>query len=365
MRLGTVLAAVLGAVLAAALAAGCGVAVSPAIAPAACGRPVAPFELGAVHFLTRNVGVGLTTPAPRCGPMLAVSRDGGRHWLTEGTGLADDSGVEQVIATSTNDAWAAVGTGRLMRTTDAGSTWTTDTPRGRVLALALSGRTLWMLACLGGSSFSCVAVLAHKALPDGAWTISSPRIASGPYPDLFVPDQRTTLIAAGRRLLFVSDRGRRFTELPDPTWMGRPCQPAELAAAGRSWWLLCLGGAAAGSSEKALLRTTDGGKRWTVASQVTSLTTPPRPGAITLQEPDAMTAGSPRRMWLAALNSLYESGDAGGHWTRVRGPNPQGEPASFDVLSATHAWLLAAGQGLWLTTDGRHWRALGAVLNPR
>ena len=46
------------------------------------------------------------------------------------------------------------------------------------------------------------------------------------------------------------------------------------------------------------------------------------------------------------------------------GPNPQGEPASFDVLSPTHAWLLAAGQGLWLTTDGRHWHALGAVRQP-
>jgi hypothetical protein len=30
----------------------------------------------------------------------------------------------------------------------------------------------------------------------------------------------------------------------------------------------------------------------------------------------------------------------------------------FDVLSPTHAWLLAAGQGLWRTTDGRHWQEL-------
>ena len=47
------------------------------------------------------------------------------------------------------------------------------------------------------------------------------------------------------------------------------------------------------------------------------------------------------------------------------GPDPQGYPASFDVLSPTHAWLLAAGQGLWRTTDGRHWKALGpAAVSP-
>lgn len=93
-------------------------------------------------------------------------------------------------------------------------------------------------------------------------------------------------------------------------------------------------------------------------SQVTSLTAPPRPGAITLQEPGAMAAGSPKRLWLAALNNLYESGDGGARWSRVPGPDPQGSPASFDVLSPTRAWLLAAGQGLWRTTDGRHWSAL-------
>jgi len=109
--------------------------------------------------------------------------------------------------------------------------------------------------------------------------------------------------ASTRRAWAVVGDGRS-----DPSWMGRPCRAAAFAAAGRSWWLLCLGSAAAGSSEKALLDTTDGGRIWTTASQVMSLTAPPRPGAIPLQEP--------------------------------------------------HAWLLAPGQGLWRTTDGRHWRAL-------
>ncbi len=369
-------AASLAAVLAAVLACGCGVVVSPAAAPPlairpatappVCGGAVSPNRLGAIHFLTRAVGLGLTLRAsPNCEPMLAVTQDGGRHWLTEGAGLAGNPGVEQLTATSTDDAWAVVGNGRLMSTTDAGATWTAETPRGRVLALARSGRALWILDCLGGSDDSCVSVLVRKALPDGVWTIASPKLAPNPPPQ-FVLAGRRAVVSAGGTLVVVSNRGQRFAERPDPTWIGRPCDmTAGLAAAGNSWWLLCLGGAAAGSSEKALFRTTDGGRRWTVVSQVTSLTAPPPPGAITLEEPDAIAAGSRARLWLAAQNNLYESGDGGARWSRVPGPDPQGYPASFDVLSPTHAWLLAAGQGLWRTTDGRHWIALGtAAVSP-
>jgi hypothetical protein len=243
-------------------------------------------------------------------------------------------------------------------------TWTTESPRGRVLALALGRKTLWMLDCFGGSGSMCEEVLLRKALPNGAWTITGPKLIGSPYPALFLRDGRTIVIATGGDLVIVPGGGPRFTERADPGWMGQPCRAAGLAAAGRSWWLLCLGGAAAGSSEKALLRTTDGGRTWNVASQVTSLTARPQPGAITRQEPDAIAAGSPRRLWLAALNGLYESGDGGTQWSWVPGPNPQGYPASFDVLSPTRAWLLAAGQGLWRTTDGRHFTALGRATVP-
>ena len=217
-----------------------------------------------------------------------------------------------------------------------------------------------MLECFG-SPDTCFSVLLRKALPDGVWTLSSPKLAHGISAQFAPAGNRTIVVSAGNQIVTVRDGGRRYTELPDPTWMGQPCFPAGLAAAGNSWWLICLGGAAAGSSTKALLHTTDGGRTWTIASQVTSLTAPPQPGAITREEPDALVAASPTRLWLAALNNLFVSNDGGARWSWVRGPNPQGYPVSFDVLSPTHAWLLGTGQGLWRTTDGRHWHALGPV----
>ena len=343
----------------AALLAGCGVAVPAATRPPGCGGPASPSRLGAIDFLSPRLGVGLTTPSARCRPMLAVTHDGGSHWLTAGSPLpGGGSNVEHVVATSTTDVWAAAGSDPLMATTDGGANWAAETPPGRVVALALTGRTVWMLACLGGSRYSCVSVLLRMVLPRGAWTISSPKLASTTPPELAFAGRRRVVISAAGSLVIVSDRGQRSVTLSDPTWMGRPCQAAAFAAAGPNWWLLCLGGAAAGSSEKALLDTTDGGRIWTTASQVTSLTTPAHPGEITLEEPTSLAAGSPRRLWLAALNNLYTSDDGGSQWNQVPGPDPQGSPASFDVLSPTHAWLLAAGEGLWRTTDGRHWRAL-------
>jgi photosystem II stability/assembly factor-like uncharacterized protein len=343
---------------AAAVAAGCGVAAAQRAAPPACGGARAPSQLGAIHFLSPELGVGLTTPRPRCAAMLAISRDSGRHWTAEGSGLPGAGGIEQLVATSTSRAWAAVGADRLMSTTDGGATWTPDTPRGSVMALALAGRTLWTLDCVSGPDYSCVSVLLRRDLPNGAWTISSPKLAPNPSPELAPAGGSGVVISAAGSLVIVSGRGQRSTTLSDPWWMGRLCQAAAFAAVGRSWWLLCLGAAAAGSSEKALLGTTDGGRIWTAVSQVTSLTAPPRPGEITLEEPAALAAGPPRRLWLAALNNLFESEDGGARWIRVPGPDPQGSPVRFDVLSSTHAWLLTPGQGLWRTTDGRHWGAL-------
>jgi len=343
---------------AAVMAAGCGVAGVKPSAPASCGGAVAPSRLGAIHFLSPAVGVGLTTPTRRCSAMLAVSRDGGRHWATEGSGLPGAGRPEQLVATSTSRAWAVVGAGRLISTADGGANWTPDTPPSRAIALARSGRTLWMIECLGGSDSSCWSVLLRKSLPNGALTISSPKLAPKPTPELAFAGGRRVAISEGGNLVIISGRGRRFVTLSDPLWMGRPCQAGAFAAAGPSWWLLCLGGAAAGSSEKALLDTTDGGRIWTTASQVTSLTASPSPGAITLEEPQAMAAAAPDRLWLAAENNLYQSADGGATWIRVPGPDLQGSPAAFDVLSATHAWLLAPGHGLWRTTDGRHWSAL-------
>lgn len=352
----------------AALLAGCGVAAPAATKSPGCGGAASPSRLSAIHFLSPQVGVGLTSPSARCGPMLALTRDGGRRWVTEGVPLPRPPAgifIEQLEATSPRTAWVASGTGPLMATTNGGSTWTVQPVPGPVVGLAITRQTLWALGCPHRINVQCGPVLARKLLPTGSrWRlIPVPGFHSVPAPELAVPDPSTVVVNAGpsdggSRLAISVDGGGRW-RFSAPAWMGQPCDGGDLTTAGPAdWWLICLGGAAAGSSAKALLHTTDGGRTWRIASQVTSVIPPEPPGAITTAEPNALAAGSRTRLWLAGWNSMTQSDDGGSTWIDVPGVNPQGMPAAFDVLSPTDAWLLAAGRGLWRTTDGRHWREL-------
>lgn len=73
-----------------------------------------------------------------------------------------------------------------------------------------------------------------------------------------------------------------------------------------------------------------------------------------------MAAGSARQLWLASVNSFAQSTDGGVTWTQVAGVSPQGAIGSLDVHSASQAWLLAPGAGLWHTAGGGSWSLLGA-----
>jgi photosystem II stability/assembly factor-like uncharacterized protein len=355
------------------------------------GQRVASRQLGAIDFISPTVGVALTASQILCElpvrggfegysqrqtVLLAVSRDGGRTWVAQGTALPapprNGFFEQRVAATSLENLWASSGAGPLLATTTGGRQWTVQPVSGPVVAVEISGPTLWALACPPIVDVSCRPVLERKRVAGGAWRrLPLPKLESDPDPTLAPASATTVLVhvlrpgANGGTLVESSDGGRHWTRRPEPRWLGRPCWGAGFITAGpRDWWLICLGGAAAGSSTKALLHTTDAGASWQVASQITSLTLPVRPGAIPLAEPDALAAASPTRLWFAGQNSLYDSDDGGIRWTSAPGPNPQGSPASFDVLSPTRAWLLAPGQGLWRTTDGDRWHAMGPTFWP-
>ena len=141
---------------------------------------MAPAQLGAVHFLTPTIGVGLTASEAPCSQtrwhrqpvLLALTRDGGRHWITEGAPLpAAPAGVlvQQITATSPQSVWASTGAGPLFATTDGGADWTVQPVPRSVAALTITRKTLWTLGCPHRNNVRCAAVLAHRRLPDGAW----------------------------------------------------------------------------------------------------------------------------------------------------------------------------------------------------
>jgi photosystem II stability/assembly factor-like uncharacterized protein len=162
-------------------------------------------------------------------------------------------------------------------------------------------------------------------------------------------------------LLRSVDVGRRWQARP-ASWHGQPCDDgtALVSDPPATAWLLCNTGGALGGSDKSLLRTTDGGQTWRLVSSVAA-TAPSRPGQLQRAEPAALAAGSPNRLWLSGDNDLTVSSDSGRRWDRVRGVNPQGALTSFDILDASHAWLLGFDSGLWRTTNGVHWQRVGPL----
>ena len=354
----------------------------------AAGVSVAAWRLGAVKFVSPRYGVALTAPAIPClrslGEMgtevtslaqpvrLAVTEDGGRHWITRGStlpGTAERAAGEQVVAVSGPDIWVFSGTaGELLLTRDYGAAWAVQPLAAPVVAAASADGWLWALSCPPVSQARCRPVVERMRLPDGTWVRARPVAATTTQdPWLTVLSGRAAVVGLAEPrpvLASTDDGGALWSVRPAPAGPGHMCEQdsaGSFTAAGPDdWWLLCTGGAAAGSSAKALMRSVDAGRTWTVTAAITSLASPPRAGSLPYQDGAVIAAGTPRRLWIATPNTLSLSTDGGTLWTRA-GFNPEGYFGQFDVLSGTVAWLLAPGAGLWQTTDGITWRAIGGA----
>jgi hypothetical protein len=174
-----------------------------------CGRPVrlgagvavAGWRLGAIRFLSPAAGVALTAPRIPCkvplGPgrgeevrfqaqpvRLAVSRDGGRRWVSRGgviAATAQSPVGEQVVAASVREVWAVSDRGKLLATRNGGAIWTVQRLPAPVVDLADVGGSLWALACPRVTGLACRPVLERMVLPAGRWRpVPVPRLLSGP-----------------------------------------------------------------------------------------------------------------------------------------------------------------------------------------
>jgi hypothetical protein len=355
--------------------------------------------MGTVQFFSAATGVGVTAENFPCyrpirggfevgvqrQPVrLAVTSDGGRSWQVTGPTLPLGSlrggvAAEQLAATSPADVWALVGRGRLVATHDGGSDWHVQAIPNPVVEIATGQDFVWALSCppVASRKFSlaCRPQLWRTRSANDPWMhVALPRMTAqaSSFVQFAITANGSAIVQTlparsrhGGELLISHDAGLRWITRPDPSWDHNKCDRgagASLTAAPTgTFWLLCIGNGAAGSSTKGLLRSTNTGETWTTVSAATSFTERPRPGSIPLEEPSALAAGSETRLWLSLTNDLAKSSDGGQYWTSVPGVDTGGWTTVFDVLSASQAWLLAPGAGLWRTTDGLHWGAVGPL----
>jgi hypothetical protein len=354
------------------------------------GMTVGAWRLGSVRFTSLTTAVALTAPWIPCdiplGPgqgvqgvflaqqvRLAVTRDGGHHWVTKGRALPSavpEWATEQIAAVVGGQVWALVGE-KLYEIGDGGSRWTAVPLPGRVASAdAVSGR-LWALLCPRAGQIACRPEVYQIRVPTGTWTREPLPVSWAALdPQLDVSSAQDAVVVTNPAmpnrkpaLIRTTDGGARWTVVGVPPGPGRMCRglPVSFTAAGaEDWWLLCTGGAAAGSTTRALLRSTDAGRTWPTMSAVSRLDTP-LPAYSLSRAPIYAIAATSSRVWLALDDGLAESADGGKTWT-LAGNAAQGSGwTSFDVWSATRAWLLDPGNGLWQTTDGTTWRPIGGA----
>jgi photosystem II stability/assembly factor-like uncharacterized protein len=355
------------------------------VAALAPGEEVGAWRLGVIRFSSPDAGVALTAAQIPCdvslGPgrgtevsfqpqpvLLAMSRDGGRHWITRGRPLpgSGDTGQLQIAAVAGSDVWVVNGAGTMLATTDDGAGWVPQPLPRPVPSAASSGGWLWALSCPPAGAGQCHPVVARRSLVGGAWArtgLAVPLSSSGD-PRLTVLSGRDAVIALadpGAILASTVDGGATWSLRRSPAADPRRCEPDDpgflTATSLNDWWLLCTGGAAAGSSTKALFRSRDAGRIWSEVSAITNLTASAKQGSLPYQDVIAMSAAAPDRLWILTPNTLSGSKNGGVTWTRLV-TNPQGYSGQLDVRSGTVAWLLVPGTGLWGTSNGVSWHEI-------
>jgi hypothetical protein len=357
----------------------------------AAGQTVDAWRMGAVHFLSAWVGVGVTASEVWCNlPVdhgeeptlvpqavrLAVTRNGGGSWSTvgmtpPGATLRKSIGgaSEQVVATSSRRLWLLTATGRLVASDTGGATWTQVSLPAPVVQIALT-RGPAVGAVVPAARLSGAAVPSGPggdAARHGPVETADPATAGLDPGPADVGDRRPDRGGLHLGLDAAADPaddhhrwGRELATTAAPTLAPAPLHRPRPDRRRRTRHLVVP------------LHRRSGGRQqrqgpvpnrrcWRITSAVESIISPQRPGQITLAEPDDLAAGSSSRLWLATFNGLTESGDGGDRWSNVARNEVEtyGDSTTIDGLSATLAWLLAPGGAMWRTTDGGHWRQLG------
>jgi len=379
--------------------------------PLSAGTAVPTTALLNVVFVDAQVGYALA--GHRGDAVLAESTDGGSTWQVRNDrlppGYGQDAGYPGQFEFVGSDGYlwggapTAAGGDPLWVTSDGGIAWHEAAIGPVVYDVSAIGENVWALtsACSvpgaasvtatpcplvlnesldGGASWSAVTGSGLTALtdaPQGAQHVELARITlSRAYVLTVISDQPDFDPTSDFALVYTGDAGQTWSTRPVPC-AGPFGLGAEIAASGTDdLWFLCGSQASGGDQSKELYRSSDGGFTWALSASATGLGTPLAPAS----DPNTLPLGgyiapfsighknlavlSPSTAWLyPTRSSLLQTVDGGRSWSTV--PDlvaagfGAGSPGNVTFISVTQGWVCAYGVGLWHTSDGVHWSALG------
>jgi len=121
-----------------------------------------------------------------------------------------------------------------------------------------------------------------------------------------------------------------------------------------------LGDLGMGHEPKAFFLSVNGGRTW---QRHSAALTPggPNPSGIPTLVLMTLAASSPTTYYMATIDEVSVSSDAGRTWTQLAIGNAAGAGAAgatFSFVDPEHGWLLIPGAALLRTTDGKLWTVL-------
>jgi photosystem II stability/assembly factor-like uncharacterized protein len=342
----------------------------PVTHPACAGNMIPASTLSAITFFDATSGLGVWSRSTHCGPRLASTRDGGETWKVVGGALpAPVSGLSEtptMVFPTARVGWVDGG-GVLLMTRDGGTSWSVVRLGGWVATISGYGSSVWaFVATCNSAASTCRYRLEATTLGSESWREVGLLPASMGNHGIVVA--RLTAWRAvvdngqqGPTPAFVTTDGGKHWSAVNTCGSIQFSPGALVATSPRHVLVLCLGGAAAGSALKALFRSNDGGKTWEAVAIDRGLNLPLAQNPIPTDEGDVLEVPSVNRLWMATENYLSGSLDGGKTWFPVRGLDFDGGGtfASFSFVSSRNGWLLVPYSGLWRTTDGKSWRAVG------
>ncbi len=347
------------------------------------GTTVPGVYLASLQVLSRTTVIGVTQSEIYCSSgtgvgdfeafpaWLVVSTDGGRVWRTTGSQLPRALNSAGMLAFSSSArGWLAAG-GTLAFTGNQGRSWQVVKLGGAVESLVSDGR---FVAALDVSSpantaqaWRLSATGTHREPepvlrppPRSQWSLMAVLPRSGDIVVSFQPFQGSAPLYA----IGTSQAQWRTTTMPS-CLHGAP--NSLVATADDTLATTCeVGGIGMFHGPKAFFLSANGGRTWQRRSEALIPGGPDPSGIPTLDMTANLAAASPTTFYMATVNQVCVSDDAGRTWKGItlsdvasRDFAPGGtEGAIFSFLDPKHGWLLIPHESLLRTTDGRIWTVL-------
>jgi dipeptidyl-peptidase-4 len=289
-------------------------------------------------------------------------------WQAQASGVT--SRLRGVSAVSPTVAWASGANGTVLRTTDGGQRWEArPVPSGEQLDFrdvdAMSDRLAYALSIGTGESSRI-----YKTSDGGAhWDLQFANTDPKVFLDAMAFWDADRGIAFsdsvdGRFVILTTGNGGRSWERVSADRLP-PALPGEgaFAASGTNVALFGRDRAWIGTTASRVLRSSDGGRSWTVAA--TPLATGQATGIFSIAFRDAghgVVVGGDYRKESEAVDNAAVSTDGGATWSLVRDRSLSGFRSVVAWLPRTTGAVLALGPSGadWSSDEGRTWTRLGA-----